>query len=413
MEFVIPNTVTGFKDYHILARGENQPVSFVKEIPSNIPLIINSKEFDEIARIYNLSIPSFPSIAQRKALEAVLPSSSNVMVPWYQVMPSGAFKVALRGFVNDLAKQLDGLDLSYYNNHYTKTLKVFEKLQRAKINKMAWHYHNSDKDTDNRHVLASFSPQEDGFAEQVVYSKSMSKTGRMIVISGPDILTLAKKKRNILSSRFGKDGKIIQLDFRALEPRVLLYLSPAPSIGYVPQPQEDLYQEVLETLGVENILRDDAKKVILSQIYGFSYEKLLEKLSEVRDPGGFINLVNDYFQVDAIKENLRKEYEANNKTHILSCYGRPINTLTAQLYMLLNYYVQSSSVDVAMHGFCNIVEEIDDDEKIIPIFVNHDALVLDVHNSAIDKLKGIKEVGTTNIPLFSNRKFPIKLDRFV
>ena len=50
-----------------------------------------------------------------------------------------------------------------------------------------------------------------------------SITGRMTITSGPNILTLKRGHRKILRSRY-PGGKIVEIDIRAAEPRVVLAL---------------------------------------------------------------------------------------------------------------------------------------------------------------------------------------------
>jgi hypothetical protein len=234
------------------------------------------------------------------------------------------------------------------------------------------------------------------------------------VIKGPNILHLPKEQRNILCSRFGSEGKIMQLDFRALEPRVVLFSSLSgnpPLLGYG-SVGEDIYQDVLNSLEITNIHRDKVKDVILSQLYGAGYEKILSSLEGVQDPEGFIAAVNDFFGLEQIRERLFQEYEANNREFILSFYGRMLNTREAKPYMLLNYFTQSTAVEVALYGFRNIVRILNGNNQIIPLFVLHDALVLDVHNSCLDFLSQLAHEGSRNIPLFSGCEFAIKISRF-
>jgi hypothetical protein len=294
-------------------------------------------------------------------------------------------------------------------------------MKRAKIDPKAWMVHSGNKDLLTPHVFHTFQPDEDWFAEEVVYSRCDTRTGRLKVLKGPNILHLPKEQRNILVSRFGKDGKIMSLDFSSLEPRVLLFLKDlvpsAPLPGSVPRfglmaPEADIYTSVLTSLGIKDIPRDLVKEVVLSQLYGAGYDTIMEKLSGVRDPGGFIEAVNDYFGVDAIRDRLLRQHEANGRAFILSHYGKRVDTSDAKPYILLNYYIQSTAVDVAMYGFRNILRQIHGNNRIIPLFILVDALILDIHNDESEKLQELCEVGASDIPLFPGCKFPIKPSRF-
>jgi hypothetical protein len=122
--------------------------------------------------------------------------------------------------------------------------------------------------------------------------------------------------------------------------------------------------------------------------------------------------VNEFFGLDQLRERLVQEYESNNREFILSFYGRYLDTREAKPYMLLNYFTQSTAVDVALYGFRNFLRATQGNEQIIPLFILHDALVLDVHNSALEHLNTLKLHCSRNIPLFPGCEFAIKVSRF-
>ncbi len=418
MDIYIHKDTLGFQQHLVV--GENGSVRKIKQIPEDEFLVFGDPELTEIAKVYGLTVPKFPSTPHAKALEGILGVSNTSEVPWMLTMPPKAFKGAVERLAEELWTTFSKIDLNYYLNHYRKTLPFLEKMEPAKIDPRAWMFHKNNPDLATPHVFHSFEPDEHWFAEKVHYSKSETKTGRLKVIQGPNILLLPKVQRNILVSRFGTNGKIMQLDFRALEPRVVLFLnqlSSPPLSGNVPllgyrTLEEDIYQDVLNTLGITDIHRDKVKDVILSQLYGAGYDKILAGLDGIRDSEGFIEAVNDYFGLNTIRDRLLQEYEANDREFILNYYGRRLDTTDAKPYMLLNYFTQSTAVDVALYGFRNIVRAISGNKLIIPLFILHDALVLDVHNSAMDQLDHLRVLGSKDIPMFSGYEFAIKASRF-
>ena len=68
--------------------------------------------------------------------------------------------------------------------------------------------------------LRTFLPDDTGQAKKVRYDQIGTTTGRLTVKSGPAILTLPQKYRDVISSRYDQ-GKVIQIDFVSVEPRVL------------------------------------------------------------------------------------------------------------------------------------------------------------------------------------------------
>ena len=417
MNVYIHKTILGFQQHLVV--NDSGEIHRVKEIPDDQLLVFGDPELPEIAKVYGLPLPTFPSQPQLKAFQTVLKGAEDKDIPWHLAMPPGVFKKDVMGLAEVLHRTFGRINLDYYRDHYRKTLSIFNKMQSAKIDSRAWMFHKNNPDLLTPHVFNSFKPDSNWFAPKTVYSKSDTKTGRLKVIDGANILHLPKEQRNILTSRFGSEGKVMHLDFRALEPRVVLFVNQllfplsgnVPLLGYQAV-GEDIYQDVLDALGITDIHRDKVKDVILSQLYGAGYEKILSGLVGIRDPEGFISAVNDFFGLDKIRERLFQEYEANNREFILSFYGRRLDTREAKPYMLLNYFAQSTAVDVALYGFRNILRAINANPLIVPLFILHDALVLDVHNSALSHLPGLLLAGSRNIPLFSNCQFALKASRF-
>jgi hypothetical protein len=75
-------------------------------------------------------------------------------------------------------------------------------------------------------------------------------------------------------------------------------------------------------------------------------------------------------------------------------------------HLLVNSYAQSTGVDVSLLGFKSIVDSLGSD-GIRPLFVLHDALILDVRG---DRFEDVQKITSVEIPSFST-KFPIKLDK--
>ena len=417
MNIYIHKDVLGFEQHLVLS--EDRKIHRVQEIPDTEIVVYGDPELEEIAKVYGKQLPLFPSEPHRKALATVLGASKSQEVPWATSMPPKAFKRSVEVLAEELWDMFSEINLGYYLNHYKKTLPILGRMVRAKIDPRAWMVHKNDPDLVTPHVFRSFEPDSHWLSETVVYSKSDTKTGRLKVLQGPNILHLPKEQRNILGSRWGSEGRIVQLDFRALEPRVVLFINSlsSPLSGNVPllgyrALGEDIYQDVLKELGITDIHRDKVKDVILSQLYGAGYDKILSGLDGIRDPDGFIGAVNDFFGIDQMKERLIKEYEANQRQFILSFYGRYLDTREAKPYMLLNYFIQSTAVDVALYGFRNFLRAISGNPLILPLFILHDALVLDVHNSALESLETLKLHCSKNIPLFPGCEFAIKASRF-
>lgn len=154
------------------------------------------------------------------------------------------------------------------------------------------------------------------------------------------------------------------------------------------------------------------KEVVLSQLYGASRETVVSKLDSVRDADGLIELLDDFFGLQKMRQRLKEENEASGRTFIKSHFGRHVDTREAEDYMLLNYFIQSTAVDVALYGFKRVLEAIEGDTMIIPLFLVIDSIVLDVHEEAEGRLPELCKVGSQGIPLFPGFTFPLKAERF-
>ena len=423
MDIYIHKDAVGFSQ-HLVCQSDTRKILKVKELPDT-PLVYGTQQFEEIAHLHGLTSPEFPPASHKKALQTALAGQEVSRVPWALTMPQSVFLGALRELGDYLIDNFSSLDLEYYLTHVKATSEVFDHLQPAKIDPVAWKVFGEDKHATQ--IIRSFEPDQLGFAQDVVYSRE-TKTGRTKVVSGPKILSLPKDKRSLLTSRFGKKGKIISLDYRSLEPWVALALGGDPSttitippssslLGYpplAPSPTvvEDLYAHISKKLGISEIPRNTVKEVVLSQLYGASRETVVSKLDSVRDADGLIELLDDFFGLQKMRQRLKEENEASGRTFLKSYFGRHVDTREAEDYMLLNYFIQSTAVDVALYGFKRVLEAIEGDTKIVPLFLVIDSIVLDVHEEAEGRLPELCKVGSQGIPLFPGFTFPLKAERF-
>jgi DNA polymerase I-like protein with 3'-5' exonuclease and polymerase domains len=143
---------------------------------------------------------------------------------------------------------------------------------------------------------------------------------------------------------------------------------------------------------------------------------LKERLPNITDRSlnYLVSSIRDYFQTFKFKENLLREYEKNNKTYICNFYGRAVSTLEIGTYALINRFIQSSAVDVALLGFSNIIstiKEMDLEAKIIPNLILHDGIFFDIHKDSEQIVPLLCKVGSKNIPGFENKTFYISSEK--
>ena len=153
-------------------------------------------------------------------------------------------------------------------------------------------------------------------------------------------------------------------------------------------------------------------------MYGAGINTLREQIPNLPENDLLIlaGVVHDYLGIDSLKEKLIQEYESNNKLFIKNLYGRLVPTVDIGSYALINRLIQSSAVDVALMGFSNIVsfiEEMNWKEDIIPLFVLHDALILDIRKNHFNTIPTLCKIGAIEIPLLEKFNFYLKAEQIL
>jgi hypothetical protein len=226
-------------------------------------------------------------------------------------------------------------------------------------------------------------------------------TGRLIVNSGPRILVLPKKYRNIIISRY-KEGRVVTLDYKSLEPRLILETQGLHG-------KDDIYADICERYLNGIATRKQAKIVTIMLLYGAG-RAAMSKASGLVGPllDSVIANVTTYFQLRELEKKLLDEVRAFGM--IKNFYGRPVQVNDRK--NVVNLYAQSSAVDAVMLGFSNAITLIKDKKyDIVPTFIIHDMLVLDVEPSMIKYIPEIEERCTHVLGI--EGKLPIKCEEIV
>lgn len=377
----------------------------------------SESQFLEFCRIHNISFPIWPPKICSKVYSALLPQDYDLSsIPWKASLGALHYKEELLALVKPLEDRFtnDLTDACYWREHYSVYMNnLFNSMTPAHLDTKLYNEFYEEAGGSQRKILRSFLPDSYGQCKQATYSGAHTITGRLKVMDGPDILTLKREYRKMIVSAHGSKGKICYLDYSSLEPRVLLYSSSnIASIGRVPQ---DIYSKMLTDLNlIEKLPRAAAKLAILSIMYGQGEENTVKALSKyIEHPQEFLDAVKEYFDIEKLKESLADELLASNDKIILNKYGRPIFCEDTKPYALLNYYVQSTAVDVALHGFMNIInrlKEFELDAMIRPIFILHDALLLDIHEDAYHVISKLEALGSGGIKKFEDVNFWLRME---
>lgn len=315
------------------------------------------------------------------AAETIFSSSLGSQIPWQRVLPVRAHRSFLKGLISEIEETLKGLDTNYYDAHWVTANQVFTSLQPAKIDIKRWRS-LTEQASVNKNVIASFEPDSAGYASQIVYDRFGSRTGRLTVASGPQILTVKREFRNVITSEYGNDGSILALDFNAQEVRALLYECGKTC------PEADLYAYLGSVAFDRPIIRNTVKGAIISELYGLSQKHLAEKLEmSFEEAGLLVRQIRAYFELPKLLKKLRAQHVSTKL--IQNHYGRPLEVPEPTDSMLINTFAQSTGVDVALLGFAKVIELLRG-KRVRPLFVLHDALILDCHNEERSDVKSLK-----------------------
>lgn len=390
MDFYVNAKVFGTPFHLYCKEGEN--VEKVDVIPQNA-WTIPSQKANDLASLYKFKLPHFPPKKYKKSFYDLVDKHTDI--PWHHIIPEEEYKVLVRDYIEILRDFFSKTNLDYYENCFKVHNIVFNSLKPVCVNMQTFLANKENP------AIKSFLPIN-GYAKNTIYDRTSSATGRLGVKQGPHILTVSKNLRNsIIKSRFGNDGKVYSFDYRSLEPRVLLSIIGKKNI------KEDIYASINEEFKV-NIPRKAIKIAIISRLYGAQNHTIEQQLKElVYNPQDLIKLIDEFFQINKAKEIIKNNFYNCEQNILYNLYKRPIRFEEENLYKILNYFIQSTSVDVALFGFSNIINKINaaQTDLIIPIFVLHDALLVDIHNKIEYIIPKIMKAGSENIPKFKDNVF--------
>lgn len=353
-----------------------------------------SKCLDTLMRLVNSSSPQLPP-QFIKAMSTLVTGSHEGHIMWQHVVPQKVFQNYFKNIVQETSSLFPTLPLDYYETVWAAGSRLLGSLKPAKVDPTRWA--EIAETQQNSQVIDSFKPGKTGYARQVIYNRFGTRTGRLTVEDGPGILTLKKDNRDMLRTSF-PGGCVCSLDFRALEVRIVL--AEAGTISS----HDDIYDEIATRQFGGAIPRDVVKVAVISELYGVSRSALVARL-QVSDSkvDAFIDVIRRHFKLAELRARLKEELHTNGR--LRSRFGRPLFLEEGHDNLLVNTYAQSTGVDVAMLGFDSVVRTLGS-EGVRPLFVLHDALILDVRG---DRLADVKAVESVDVPTYE-KKFPLKFE---
>jgi hypothetical protein len=297
---------------------------------------------------------------------------------WSRILRQDEFRKHLADQIERVIEFLHDEESSYYLTHFQIQQKLLDALQPSRV--------AGDSLIDH-----GFVRDKSGFVAVPKYDNVHSSTGRMSITAGPKILTLQRGLRDSIISRW-PDGEIIEIDYNALEARVLAWLAGNDL------PDGDLYSWIGEKSGAKGVQRSVVKEATLAATYGMSKRNFALRYQDMQDAPEIYQNVRKILRVEELDARLASMPQLKN------AFGRKLADTTSRV----SHHVQSSAVDVACSGFLNLLGLIDS-TCAVPIFLVHDAIVLDVRHSYLPDLEKICKSG-----LFVDmvgQHFPVKIGR--
>ena len=392
MEFVISKNILGTKKDFII-QGDSFTVTTEQTDEWAVDGCSTLKSLDVVSIINKRNPPQITSEIHENAYSQL----GVINVNWVHALGIENFKRFISKAREYVEKEQNFIkENSYYSEEFLTGRSVLFDLEEYTVDTLALKRQIKNADVRNLKLLNEFRRQE-----EIKYTQTASITGRLSIKSGPNILHLKRQHRDILQSKHGSDGAIIQLDFKSLEPRILALVKQDD----VP---DDLYTDISNMCN-NSIDRELAKKATLAITYGMSRGNL-NNLLQVNNSDEIFSHITEYFGIRHLHDALVNSVD--DKCVIQNFYGRNIYIDADSDHLFVNYFTQSTGVDVSLLGFRQIIDIIKKEELTIsPIFVLHDALILDVHKNSIKQLKNIIKDGIM-IPGFKHNRFPLDLSLF-
>lgn len=340
---------------------------------------------DTLIRLEGLEFPiSVPQVYQDSARTVLGEKYDSIDVPWRYMMPRDVYRDFLKKSVYNTVKCLDGVSSDYLQKVWTSTEEVFSYLRPSWIDRDALLEFLHDEESESqRAALQSFMPGSTKYVGPPVYSRFGTRTGRLTVMSGPQILTIKKDYRGVIGSTY-KDGVVVSMDFVGLEARVA-YLEAHETLEDV-----DVYEHINTEHFSGSLPREVVKSAVLCELFGMGATGLALKLGVSVDRAEkFMGKLRDLFGIDELTSRLKHQFIQEG--FIRNRFGRRV--VVPELRLLLNSYVQSTGVDVALLGFRTLVRRLADTlPEVRPLMVLHDDLMVDCPNYCLDELKKINIV---------------------
>ena len=351
---------------------------------------INRPCLDTLCKVAAVDPPIEPPPEWKLVMKAVAPKMK--LVPWSKVMTPRAHKSFVQGLLKVTNFAMQQPHLRYVEGVSLHVNNLLSKCSGCKIDKGA----ALDLVTSSPGgSIQQFIDAYDGERTlKTTYNRFGTRTGRLVVDSGPDILTLKKEHRKILRPVREKNS-LYMVDFSSLEVRLALTLQ-GKNI------EEDVYEMLARDILEGKVDRKGAKQIAISVLYGVSARRLVddmgipmklvvESITKIRDLLGFSELAD------------KLRVEQSQFGSVTNIWGRRIKVEEPIDRILVNSYIQSSAVDVALIGFNTLIKKLD----ARPCYIIHDAMIIECDKDDVDQLRKVSYIPIAHL----NANFPVHIER--
>jgi len=345
----------------------------------------NIQSLDVISRAVKQHVELSPGENWLKMWGQITDGSTNPM--WSKMLPGEVYREYVSRIVDDTRILLNSINDTYFVKEFLIGRELILGLCKAKINEIRFYSLLGEVSESRTGSISSFKPDASGLSEPPLYDQTGSATGRLTISKGPNILTLNKEYRDILISRYN-GGQILNIDFVSLEPRILYGINKG-------EPPDDIYETISNELFCGEIDRKVIKAATIGSIYGLSSRKFATTIGEddAMKASEILRGVKLFFDLSKLSSRLLLENK--NTGAIFNFFGRPLFPGEKSMAnILVSHYIQSTGVDVSLVGFNILIKKLKDaGAEFCPIFLIHDAILIDSHPDHISKIKKIAKEG--------------------
>ena len=361
--------------YYSLSKNQNISLfdSEFDAVFSNCPEQDSVNDYIKIFTGKHCNLPEcYSNMLKELSIDA---NSSSCYLPKYK----------LQKYLTDVRQKISECKISDSGFSYLRTLvkqkKFLSSLQQPIVDTLRLNQLINEQSYDGqKQNLVKFNPcKNSGFANKVIYSTSGTTTGRLVVTDGPNILVAPSQVRKCFKSRF-KNGKIIQIDLVAAEPKFALHFMNKN----IPV---DVYDDISNKVFRNKLKRHQVKIATICALYGQSPRRLEEHLGGLIDARTAVANVKSYFSHDLLLQKIR---ENSTSSMMKNYFGRPIKI--DKNSPAISYFLQSSVAEASILMFSDICKR---HSSIVPLYVVHDALIADVSADIYRELSAKKVFNLT------------------